>query len=98
MEQIEQVGAQHGRYGREQVVAPDRRRWAALLLLCLGQFMLIVDITVVQVALPSIGTDLRLGREALTWVVTTYTLVFGGLMVLGGRLADAFGARRVLLT
>jgi EmrB/QacA subfamily drug resistance transporter len=73
-------------------------RWAVLVLLGLAQFMLIVDITVVQVALPSIGTDLGLGRVPLTWVVTTYTLVFGGLMVLGGRLADAFGARRVLLT
>ena len=73
------------------------RRWSALVLLCLAQLMLIVDITVVQVALPSIGDELGLGREALTWVVTAYTLVFGGLMVLGGRLADAFGARRVLV-
>ncbi|MFI6291973.1 MFS transporter [Nonomuraea sp. NPDC050790] len=72
-------------------------RWAVLGLLGLAQFMLIVDITVVQVALPTIGRELRLGREALTWVVTTYTLLFGGLMVLGGRLADAFGARRTLL-
>ncbi|MFI6534381.1 MFS transporter [Nonomuraea sp. NPDC050547] len=72
-------------------------RWAVLGLLGLAQFMLIVDITVVQVALPTIGKELRLDREALTWVVTTYTLVFGGLMVLGGRLADAFGARRTLL-
>ncbi len=76
---------------------PDRRRWTALVLLCLAQFMLIVDITVVQVALPSIGDDLGLDRAALTWVVTTYTLIFGGLMVFGGRLADAFGARRMLL-
>lgn len=75
---------------------PDLRRWTALVLLCLAQLMLIVDITVVQVALPSIGDELGLGREALTWVVTAYTLVFGGLMVLGGRLADAFGARRML--
>lgn len=71
--------------------------WAVLVLLCLAQFMLIVDITVVQVALPTIGTDLALDRESLTWVVTTYTLCFGGLMVLGGRLADALGARRTLL-
>jgi EmrB/QacA subfamily drug resistance transporter len=76
---------------------PNPRRWPALVLLCFAQFMLIVDITVVQVALPSIGDDLHLGREALTWVVTTYTLCFGGLMVLGGRLADALGARRTLL-
>ncbi|MEU1389325.1 MULTISPECIES: MFS transporter [unclassified Nonomuraea] len=71
--------------------------WAVLALLCLAQFMLIIDITVVQVALPTIGADLALGREALTWVVTTYTLCFGGLMVLGGRLADALGPRRTLL-
>ncbi|MEV0388895.1 MFS transporter [Nonomuraea sp. NPDC050643] len=71
--------------------------WAVLVLLCLAQFMLIVDITVVQVALPTIGADLALGRESLTWVVTTYTLCFGGLMVLGGRLADSLGARRTLL-
>ncbi|NUR86557.1 MAG: DHA2 family efflux MFS transporter permease subunit [Nonomuraea sp.] len=71
--------------------------WAVLVLLCLAQFMLIIDITVVQVALPTIGSDLALDRESLTWVVTTYTLCFGGLMVLGGRLADAVGARRTLL-
>ncbi|MFI7058036.1 MFS transporter [Streptosporangium canum] len=77
--------------------SPGSRGWTALVLLCLAQFVLIVDITVVQVALPSIGGDLALDREALTWVVTTYTLCFGGLMVLGGRLADALGARRTLL-
>ena len=88
----------HGHAMRSELDAPpDPRRWAALAFLCLAQFMLIVDITVVQVALPSIGADLELGREPLTWVVTAYTLVFGGLMVFGGRLADAFGARRVLL-
>lgn len=88
----------HGSHDQQvQDAPPDPRRWTALVLLCLAQFMLIVDITVVQVALPSIGADLELGRESLTWVVTAYTLVFGGLMVLGGRLADAFGARRILL-
>lgn len=76
---------------------PEPRRWITLTLLAITQFMLIVDITVVQVALPSIGDDLGLGRAALTWVVTTYTLGFGGLMILGGRLADALGARRMLL-
>jgi EmrB/QacA subfamily drug resistance transporter len=73
------------------------RPWLMLTLLASAQFMLIVDITVVQVALPSIGGDLELGREALTWVVTAYTLVFGGLMILGGRIADVLGARRTLL-
>src|SRR5919106_1156194 len=75
----------------------DRRRWIALVLLCLAQFMLIVDVTVVNVALPSIGADLAAGREALTWVVTAYALAFGGLMLLGGRLADVLGRRNVLL-
>ncbi len=74
------------------------RQHAVLVLLCLAQFMLIVDITVVQVALPSIGRGLDLSRDALAWVVTAYILLFGGLMVLGGRLADALGARRTLLT
>ncbi|MFF0475365.1 DHA2 family efflux MFS transporter permease subunit [Streptomyces sp. NPDC004284] len=74
------------------------RRWTALALICAAQFMLILDVTVVNVALPSVAADLGLGRTALTWVVTAYTLCFGGLMLLGGRLADALGARRVLLT
>ncbi|MEN3533889.1 MFS transporter [Microbispora sp. ZYX-F-249] len=76
---------------------PDRRRWAALALVCLAQFMLILDVTVVNVALPSMTAGLHLDRETLTWVVTAYTLCFGGLMLLGGRLADALGARRTLL-
>src|SRR3954451_18833483 len=78
--------------------APRPRRWLALALLGLAQFMLILDVTVVNVALPDIGTDLHLGRAALTWVITAYALAFGGLMLLGGRAADLFGARRVLLT
>jgi EmrB/QacA subfamily drug resistance transporter len=73
------------------------RRRAALTVLCLAQFMLVLDVTVVNVALPDIGADLHLGRTALTWVVTSYTLAFGGLMLLGGRLADALGARRTFL-
>jgi len=76
---------------------PDPRRWQALVLLCLAQFMVILDITVVNVALPTIGADLSLDRSALTWVVTAYTLCFGGLMLLGGRLADLLGRRRIFL-
>lgn len=72
-----------------------RRRWASLALLSVAQFMLILDITVVNIALPSIGTELALDRATLTWVVSAYTLVFGGLLLLGGRAADQFGARRV---
>jgi MFS family permease len=76
---------------------PDPRRWWALILLCLAQFMVILDITVVNVALPTIGSDLQLDRAWLTWVVTAYTLCFGGLLLLGGRLADTLGRRRTFL-
>jgi MFS family permease len=80
------------------VAGSDRRRWWALVWLCLAQFMVILDITVVNVALPTIGTDLGLDRALLPWVVTAYTLCFGGLMLLGGRLADTLGRRRTFLT
>jgi EmrB/QacA subfamily drug resistance transporter len=76
---------------------PDPRRWRALVLLCLAQFMLVVDVTVVNVALPSVAADLSLGRTALTWVVAAYALCFGGLLMLGGRLADLLGRRRAFL-
>ncbi|WP_228563840.1 MFS transporter, partial [Catenulispora rubra] len=74
-----------------------RHRWGALALLCLAQFMLIVDITAVNLALPSMARDLDLGRQALTWVPAAYTLCFGGLLLLGGRLADGLGRRRAFL-
>lgn len=76
---------------------PDPRRWRALAVLAVAQFMLILDITVVTVALPDIGGDLELSRAATTWVVTAYTLMFGGLMIFGGRAADLFGARRMAM-
>lgn len=72
-------------------------RWKALALLCLAQFMVVLDVTVVNVALPSIGADLGLGRAGLTWVIAGYTLAFGGLMVLGGRTADRVGRRRTFV-
>ncbi|MDX8056241.1 MFS transporter [Lentzea sp. BCCO 10_0798] len=74
-----------------------RTNWWVLVLLCLAQFMVILDVTVVNVALPVIATELALDRAALTWVVTAYTLFFGGLMLLGGRLADAISRRGVFL-
>src|SRR6266516_4266338 len=77
---------------------PHPRRWLALGLLGLAQFMLVLDVTVVNVALPSIEASLHLSRAALTWVITAYALCFGGLMLFGGRSADLFGPRRVLLT
>ncbi len=80
-----------------ETVAADPRRWRLLALLGVAQFMLILDVTVVAIALPRIGTDLGLARDTLTWVVSAYTLMFGGLMLLGGRAADLLGARRVVL-
>jgi hypothetical protein len=80
----------------QATTAPDPRRWQALILLSAAQFMVILNITVVNLALPSIGADLALDRAALTWVVTTYTLFFGGLLP-GGRLADLLGRRRTFL-
>jgi EmrB/QacA subfamily drug resistance transporter len=77
--------------------APHPLRWTALGLLGLAQLMLILDITVVAIALPDMGTELDLGRAALTWVVSGYALTFGSLMLLGGRAADLFGPKRVVL-
>jgi EmrB/QacA subfamily drug resistance transporter len=76
---------------------PYPRRWRILGLLGIAQLMLILDVTVVAVALPNISTDLGLGRQQLTWVVSGYTLAFGGLLLLGGRAADLFGARRLVV-
>src|SRR5574342_1011570 len=76
----------------------DPRRWKALAVVALAQFMLILDLTVVNVALPDLGADLGLGRTAFTWAISLYGLVFGGLLLLGGRLADIFGARTIMLT
>lgn len=74
-----------------------RRRWQMLAFLGIAQLMLIIDVTVVALALPQIGSDLDLSRSALTWVVSIYALVFGGLMLLGGKAADVFGSRRIVL-
>jgi MFS family permease len=82
------------------VLAPHAypRRWRILGLLGIAQLMLILDVTVVAVALPNISADLGLGRQSFTWVVSGYTLAFGGLLLLlGGRAADLFGARRLVV-
>jgi EmrB/QacA subfamily drug resistance transporter len=73
------------------------RRWLVLGLLGTAQLMLILDVTVVAIALPHIGTDLGVGREVLTWVVSGYALAFGSLLLLGGRAADMWGTKRVVL-
>jgi EmrB/QacA subfamily drug resistance transporter len=83
---------------RQPQASADPRRWKALAAVSLAQFMLILDLTVVNVALPDLGADLDLSRTAFTWAVSIYGLVFGGLLLLGGRLADVFGTRPMMLT
>jgi len=75
----------------------NRNRWLALIVLCLGDLMIVVDMTIVNVALPSIRSDLGFSQESLAWVVNAYVLTFGGFMLLGGRLGDLFGHRRLFL-
>jgi EmrB/QacA subfamily drug resistance transporter len=73
----------------------ERRRWIALGLLCIAQFMVILDASIVNVALPSIGKALHFSQENLPWVVNAYVLTFGGFLLLGGRSADLLGRRKV---
>jgi EmrB/QacA subfamily drug resistance transporter len=75
----------------------SRRKWLALALLCTVQFMVVLDIAVVNVALPSIQSDLGFSQENLQWVISAYALLFGGFLLLGGRAADLLGRRRVFL-
>jgi EmrB/QacA subfamily drug resistance transporter len=82
----------------EAGATPDPRRWWALALLCAAFFMVILDGTIVLVALPSIGADLHFSTQGLQWVVSAYALTFGGLLLLGGRAADLLGRRRVFMT
>jgi EmrB/QacA subfamily drug resistance transporter len=79
------------------MIATERRKWYALALLCAVQFMVVLDIAIVNVALPSIQTDLGFSQESLQWVISAYALVFGGFLLLGGRAADLLGRRRVFI-
>jgi EmrB/QacA subfamily drug resistance transporter len=74
-----------------------RTRWFALVVLCLGDLMIVLDVTIVGVALPSIREDLGFSETSLAWVVNAYLLTFGGFLLLGGRLGDLFGHRRLFL-
>src|SRR5918992_4862833 len=80
--------------GRERSPG-DRRRWLALLLVCAAQLMIVLDGTIVNVALPAIQGSLAFSETALSWVVNAYLLTFGGFLLLGGRAGDLFGRRRV---
>jgi EmrB/QacA subfamily drug resistance transporter len=80
-----------------EMVQSDRRKWLALALLSAVQFMVVLDIAIVNVALPSIQVDLRFSQENLQWVMSAYALVFGGFLLLGGRAADVLGRRKLFV-
>jgi EmrB/QacA subfamily drug resistance transporter len=76
---------------------PDKRRWATLMIVCLAQLMIVLDVTIVNVALPSIQHDLHFSQGNLTWVVNAFLVTFGSLLLLAGRLGDLVGRKRVFL-
>src|SRR3989454_11514086 len=82
-------------YGRS--ANNDRARWIALVVLCAGFLMIILDQTIVNVALPSIQSDLGFSQSDLAWVVNAYLIAFGGLLLLAGRLGDLIGRRRIFM-
>src|SRR3954453_16862234 len=75
----------------------DRRRWASLFVVCMAQLMIVLDVTIVNVALPSIQHDLHFSQSGLTWVVNAFLVTFGSLLLLAGRLGDLLGRKRVFL-
>src|SRR5512133_1949883 len=77
--------------------ASDRRRWMALYVLCVGMLMIVLDVTVVNVALPTIQQDLGFSQSSLAWVVNAYLIAFGGLLLLAGRLGDLVGRKTIFL-
>src|SRR5579871_6966270 len=79
------------------VESHDRRKWFALALIVAAQFMVVLDIAIVNVALPSIKNDLHFSQVSLQWVITAYSILFGGMLMLGGRLADLLGRRRLFV-
>src|SRR5947209_13302145 len=83
----------------QMTVAQDHqdRRWRALILLCVAQFVVVLDASIVNVALPSIGRGLHFSEQNLPWVVNAYVIAFGGFLLLGGRAADLLGRRRVFM-
>jgi EmrB/QacA subfamily drug resistance transporter len=82
---------------RVPVESDDRRKWLALALIVTAQFMVVLDVAIVNVALPSIKIDLDFSQESLQWVITAYAIMFGGFLMLGGRLADLLGRRRLFI-
>src|SRR5438270_7442225 len=83
--------------GSNTIDTQDRRRWFGLAVLVAAQFMVVLDVAIVNVALPTIKTDLHFSQESLQWVITAYSIFFGGVLLLGGRLADLLGRRRLFM-
>src|ERR1700685_964130 len=79
------------------LLTPNIHRWRAFALLAVAFFMVVIDLTIVNTSLPTIGRDLHFSETSLQWVVTAYSLTFGGFLLLGGRAADLLGRRRVLM-
>src|SRR5579862_5202635 len=80
------------------IINESRRRWVALAVVCLGQLMMVLDATIVNVALPSMQRDLHFSQANLAWVVDAYMIAFGSFLLLAGRLGDLFGRKRMFLT
>ena len=95
---VEEMAVEDGDRQGVAAATDNRAAWLALLVLCLGDLMIVLDGTIVNVALPSIRDDLGFTQESLAWVVNAYLLTFGGFLLLGGRLGDLFGHRRLFLT
>src|SRR4051812_15865771 len=89
----EMTGTQH----QAAIERDDRSRWIALYVLCVGMLMIVLDATVVNVALPSIQSDLGFTQSSLAWVVNAYLIAFGGLLLLAGRCGDILGRQRMFL-
>jgi EmrB/QacA subfamily drug resistance transporter len=85
------------RYMQQRAEISDRRRWLALYVLCVGMLMIVLDATIVNVALPTIQEDLGFSQNDLAWVVNAYLIAFGGLLLLSGRIGDLIGQRRIFL-
>src|SRR2546423_4454404 len=92
MSEVTQLGSGTSLEGQQ-----ERSRWTALVVLCVGMLMIILDLTIVNVALPSIQRDLGFSQSGLAWVVNAYLITFGGLLLLAGRLGDLAGRRNVFL-
>jgi MFS family permease len=81
-----------------EVMSSARRRWVALVVVCVGQLMIVVDASIVNVALPAIQRDLHFTQSSLTWVIDAYMISYGGFLLLAGRVGDLVGRKRVFLT